>query len=128
MIDDDQINEALDRIARTDDGELLYRFMQKTLMGTIAEHDPSEGALRTEHGMRRFAASLMAKMAKGIDARDGRTDSSSPSPSPSERTVVFRAREPRRVASHVSARDHLRQHDPELAGILRLAAGDGNSD
>ena len=119
MIDDNQINEALDRIARTPDGELLYRFMQKTLMGTLAEHDPADGALRTEHGERRFAQRLMAKMAKGIDDSGGRTDSSSPS----ERTVVFRARESKRVAGHVNVRDYLRDTDPEFK---RIAAGDGS--
>lgn len=120
MIDDNQLDDALDRIARTSDGELLYRFMQKTLMGTLAEHDPSEGALRTEHGMRRFAQLLMAKMVKGIDESGGRTDSST---SPSERTVVFRGREPARAGGHVSFREHARATDPELK---RLAPGDGS--
>jgi hypothetical protein len=117
MISDDDITKALDRIARTADGEMLYRFMQKTLMSTLAEHAPDDGALRTEHGMRRFAQNLMAKMVKGIDESGGRTDIS-----PSERTVIFRAREPQRVAKHVSARDYLRDNDPELASFK---SGDG---
>lgn len=119
MISDEQLNQALDRIARTADGELLYRFMQKTLMSTLADHAPSESALRSEHGMRRFAQLLMAKMAKGIDESGGRTDSTSPS----ERTIIFRAREPSRVTGHVSARDYLRDNDPELA---KLIPGDGS--
>ena len=117
MIDDEQLDKALDRIARTADGEMLYRFMQKTLMGTLADHNPSDGALRTEHGERRFAQRLMAKMAKGIDESGGRAGSS-----PTERTVVFRRSESKRVPGHVSARDHLIANDPEFQ---RIIAGDG---
>lgn len=122
-IDDKDINDALDRLARTADGELLYRFFQKTLMGTLDAHAPDESALRTEHGRRRFAAELMAKMAKGIDESGGRTDSSSRGAS--ERTVVFRAREPRAVAKPGNIRDALRAGDPEY---LRIAgsAPDGS--
>lgn len=122
MISDDEINQAIDRIARTADGELLYRYLQKTLMGTLSEHSPEDGALRCEHGMRRFASILMAKMAKGIDESGGRTDSSTGSRA-SERTVVFRRAEPSRSGGHVSPRDFLRSTDPEL---LRIASGDGS--
>lgn len=117
-IDDKDINEALDRIARTRDGELLYRFFQKSLMGTLDDHAPPESALRVEHGRRRFAFELMAKMAKGIDESGGRTDSSSRAPS--ERTVVFRAREPRASGKPANIRDTLRASDPEY---LRIAGG-----
>jgi hypothetical protein len=121
-IADKDINEALDRIARTADGELLYRFCQKTMMGILDDHAPGESALRTEHGRRRFAAELMAKMAKGIDESGGRTDSSSRA---SERTVVFRAREPRAASSPRDARGFLRANDPEYA---RIVAGGGTGE
>jgi hypothetical protein len=87
MITDKDIDEALDRIARTPTASFSTATFQKTLMGTLAEHAPKQSALRTEHGRRRFAAELMAKMAKGIDESGGRNDSSSRA---SERTVVFR--------------------------------------
>lgn len=122
-IADKDINEALDRIARTADGELLYRFCQKTMMGILDDHAPDESALRTEHGRRRFAAELMAKMAKGIDGSDGRTDSSGTRAS--ERTVVFRAREPVGARKPTDPRGFLRATDPEYA---RIAGGTGTGE
>lgn len=119
-IDDKDLDEAIDRIARTRDGELLYRHFQKTLMGTLDDHAPGESALRTEHGRRRFAAELMAKMAKGIDESGGRTDSSSRA---SERTVVFRAREPRASGKPANIRDALRAGDPEYLRIANTPDG-----
>jgi len=122
MISDEDLDKALDRIARTADGELLYRFCQRKLMEALADHSPKQGALRVAHGERRFAQLLMAKMAKGIDESGGRTDSSSRA---SERTVVFkRGAEPIRPGRHVSFRDAARGNDPEY---LRLAAGDDGS-
>ena len=103
MIDDEQLKLAIDRIARTADGELLYRYLQKTLMGVLAEHGPADCALRTEHGRRRFAADLMAMMAKGIDESGGRSDTDTGGKS-SERTVIFRAREPVAVRRRLSRR------------------------
>jgi len=122
-IDDKDINEALDRLARTRDGELLYRFFQKTMMGILDQHAPDESALRTEHGRRRFAAELMAMMAKGIDESGGRTDSSSRA---SERTIVFRAREPRAERKPTDARSFLRASDPEYLRIATGISGDGS--
>lgn len=116
MIDDEQIKQALDRIAHTADGELLYRYLQKTLMGTLGEHAPGKSALRTEHGRRRFAAELMAMMAKGIDESGGHVSTDRPT----ERTVVFRASKPVAVSARVSAREHLIASDLELQ---RLRAG-----
>lgn len=122
MISDEDIDKALDRIARTPDGELLYRHFQKTMMGMLPDHAPDESALRTEHGRRRFAAELMAKMAKGIDESGGRTDSSSRA---SERTVVFRAREPRAPGKPGNIRDALRAGDPEYLSLARNFADGG---
>lgn len=123
MITDDEIDAALDRIARTPDGVLLYRFLQMTLMAALAEHAPKQSALRVEHGQRRFAAKLMAKMVKGIDESGGRTDINR---IPSERTVVIRRAEPRAVAGRLSAREWLRTTDPELPAALASASGPGS--
>ncbi len=124
MISDEDIDQALDRIARTADGELLYRFCQKQMTGLLGEYVPEEGALRVEHGMRRFAQMLMAKMAKGIDESDGRTDPSSRSAS--QRTIVFRrGAEPARTGRHVNIRDHLRVSDGELQRIGTSGGADG---
>lgn len=114
MIDDEDIKNAFDRIARTAEGETIYRHFQKKLMGTLAEHAPEDSALRTEHGMRRFAAEVMAMMAKGIDESGGR---SSTDQRASERTVVFRTSGAVRTGKHVTARDHLRNTDAEYLAV-----------
>lgn len=119
MITDEELNQALDRIARTADGELLYRYLQKILMGSLDEHAPSESALRTEHGRRRFAAELMAHMRKGIDESGGHTDSKR-----SERTIIFRARESVARAKPRSFGEWVRDNDPEYQ---RLAVNTGSS-
>lgn len=116
MIDDDDIKQAFDRIARTADGETIYRYFQKRLMGTLADHAPEDSALRSEHGMRRFAAELMSMMAKGIDESGGR--STSPGDRATERTVVFRAREPSRGNQRPGFREYARANDPELKPFL----------
>lgn len=123
MIDDNDIAQAFDRIARTPDGETIYRHFQKRLMGTLADHAPEDSALRTEHGMRRFAAELMAMMARGIDESDGRN--SSPGDRATERVVVFRTRPRTGGNQHVSAREHLARHDPEYQRIAGLTVNDG---
>lgn len=93
MITDEDMAKALDRIAHTADGQLLYRYLQKTLLGVLA--GPTEaGALNFDNGRRTFASQLMGHMAKGIDesggsAADGR---------PSERSVTFARVQPRVVA------------------------------
>lgn len=68
-ISSDDVTEALDRIARTTDGQTLYRYLQKIRLGTT---DPAmnESALRDNEGRRRFAADLMAHMGKGIADSD----------------------------------------------------------
>jgi hypothetical protein len=64
-IDDKTLQDALYRIARTDDGLLLYRYLQKTLCGVIQSADSS--ALNQDNGRRTFASELMAQMSKGIE-------------------------------------------------------------
>jgi hypothetical protein len=72
-IDNETIRDALDRIARTPDGMVLYAFLQRETMGVSGDPDPSEGALRLTEGRRRFAHDLIGLMAQGIEA-SGRPD------------------------------------------------------
>jgi hypothetical protein len=63
--------EAIDRIARTPDGQLQYVWLQRQLMAVLPMTDPC--ALSTHHGERLFAARLIGHMAKGIIESGGRT-------------------------------------------------------
>lgn len=63
------IKEALDRIARTADGQVLYRYLQKVRLD-VTKPEMIECALRDNEGRRRFAADLMAFMASGIADSD----------------------------------------------------------
>lgn len=87
MISDEDIAKAWDAIARTPAGALIYRHLQKVLMGTLETTDG--GALLRHDGRRTLARDLMAMMAKGIDDSGGRTESSEPGSRASERPVVF---------------------------------------
>jgi hypothetical protein len=69
MIETRHMAEAMDRIARSADGQMFYRFLQKVLCETLAD-GASDGALREQEGRRRFAAQLMANMAEGIQDSD----------------------------------------------------------
>jgi hypothetical protein len=70
-ISDKDIREALDRIARTRDGEVLYLYLQKFLIGVSDSTDV--GVLQSVHGARSFARDLMAHMGQGVaqSARSG---------------------------------------------------------
>jgi hypothetical protein len=83
----EMLRDGLDEIARTRPGMLLYRYLQKELLGvaTLPIEDP-EGALRHHHGRRTLALELMSLMTKGINASGG--------PNSTERPVVFRQSEP----------------------------------
>lgn len=70
MITDEEMHQAIDRIARSEDGHLLYLYFQKALCATTT----TESALPRNEGRRSFAAELMAIMAKGI-RESGRADS-----------------------------------------------------
>lgn len=63
---DQPTREAIDRIARTADGQALYRYLQQELCQVISP--PNESALREQNGRRSFAHDLMGHMAEGIDA------------------------------------------------------------
>lgn len=68
-ISSDDIKAALDRIARTADGQALYRYLQKIRLG-LTPPDAKQRALRANEGRRSFAADLMAHMGKGIADSD----------------------------------------------------------
>lgn len=65
------IHEAIDRLARTPDGAMLYVYLQRRLLEVLPTADLS--ALNTHHGERMFAFRLTGLMAKGIIESGGRT-------------------------------------------------------
>ena len=67
MIDNKDIQEAWDRVARTQDGLIIYRHLQRILMGTANADD---SALPRLEGRRRLAADLMAFMSEGVAEND----------------------------------------------------------
>lgn len=72
MIDDKEMHEAWDRIARTDDGKKIYLHLQARLMAVVTSDDDS--TLRADNGERKFAAKLIGLMAKGISESGGLSD------------------------------------------------------
>jgi hypothetical protein len=89
--------EAWDRIARTADGQMIYRHLQVIRHGIFAGE--GGGALRRFEGRRSLAADLMAHMAKGIEASGG-----------TERPIVYALQKPADVGKRQSARDWLRDN------------------
>ena len=69
MIENKEMQEAIDRIARSADGLLLYRLLQKVLCGTVAAQN-DVGALQINEGRRTLARDLMAFMSEGIAEND----------------------------------------------------------
>jgi len=67
MIENKDIAQAWDRVARTQDGLIIYRHLQRILMGTANADD---SALPRLEGRRRLAADLMAFMAEGVADND----------------------------------------------------------
>jgi hypothetical protein len=103
-ISDKDFFEAFERIARTDDGHLIYLYLQKTLCAV----ETDERALPKGWGRRSYASELMGLMAKGIEESGG-TSRNTP--------VVFARREPVAIHSRVTARDFLRANpdaDPTI--------------
>ena len=68
-LENKHVIEAIDRIARTADGAILYRYLQKMLCG-VAGVEASDCALRQYEGRRMFASELMGLMAGGITDSD----------------------------------------------------------
>lgn len=63
-VSDEDMEGAIANIARTADGQLLYCWLQRELMGVVVSSDP--GALHANQGHRTFAAKLMALMGPAI--------------------------------------------------------------
>ncbi len=120
MITDEDTAKAIDRIARTPDGKLLYLHLQKRLLGVLGQPNPESGALQMDHGARTFASNLMGLMAAGIDESAGSaTDQSSERAA--DRPVVFRVA-PRVVGQpRLSARERIAANDPELIALRNAA-------
>ena len=107
---DEDMHKAIDNIARTEDGQLLYLYFQKTLCSTVANATADAlCALPMNEGRRKYAAELMALMAKGIEESAGSRTA--------DRTVIFARREPSASGRHVTARQFLRDNaDADPAG------------
>ena len=68
-IDNERVKDAWDRIARTQDGIIAYRHLQRIRLG-IAPARIDHGALQMLEGRRSLAADLMAFMSEGIAEND----------------------------------------------------------
>lgn len=75
MIEPKQWIEALERIARTEDGWLLFCGLHKVAI-SLPEPGAKSGALRDHHGRRTLAREIMDLMSEGIDERGRRTGTS----------------------------------------------------
>ena len=94
-IDNDLVNEALQRWARTPDGVTFYVALQKVLMGVPSMNDP--GALQENLGRRKFASELMAVMAEAMSE-------TKPSDDPRGRPIIYTLAGARAVAGPRGAR------------------------
>ena len=122
MMEDKDLHEAIDRIARTSDGRILYLFLQRKTMELAA--DLSDGALRVHTGERTFAAKLISLMASGIADSGGRSSDTSSSPGASaEQPIVFRLPE-RAAVSKPRPRGNARR----VTASTRVAGYDGPDD
>jgi len=68
-IDNERIKDAWDRIARTQDGVIAYRHLQRIRLGIVTA-TADLGALQINEGRRSLAADLMAFMAEGVADND----------------------------------------------------------
>ena len=87
------MHEAIDRIARSPDGRVLYLYCQRRMMALTTTGDI--GTLQRSEGERTFAARLISLMATGISESGGRT--SSGSGDTTEQPIVFAVPKPRAV-------------------------------
>lgn len=69
MIEQDDIKQAWDRVARTADGLTIYRHLQRICLGRTPPNAPDSALPRLE-GYRSLAGDLMAYMAEGIGDND----------------------------------------------------------
>jgi hypothetical protein len=66
LIEFEEIKQAWDRVARSRDGLVIYRHLQKLRLGLATDY----GALQMFEGRRSLAADLMAFMSEGIADND----------------------------------------------------------
>lgn len=64
MITDEQLREAVMRVGRTADGEMLYLWCQRLLCRVL--HTDDDGALRLEQGRRLLASEIMGMLSRGL--------------------------------------------------------------
>lgn len=119
-INDEDMKAALDRIARTADGYIMFCYFQTLRMGFLHDPDPSPGALRENNAHRKFASEIIGLMSKGIE-ESGRSI-----PGRDRPIIVVRSGP---VDANPRARDNprrefIRTNDPELAGLV---GGDGRA-
>ena len=103
MIEEKDFKEAIDRVARTADGEIFYRYLQQVALEVASP--PNDSALREHNGRRRFASDLMTLMGEGIDASGGRNGT--------ERPVVFARRDAAVADKRLTARERLAKQPSE---------------
>ena len=101
-ISQNDLHRAVDRIARSEDGHLLYRYFQQALCGVLV--NAADGALREDNGRRRFASELMGLMAKGIEESGG--------PGTTSKPVTFSRQQPAASGKRVTAREWLSTAEP----------------
>jgi hypothetical protein len=100
-LSEEDMRKAIDRIARTADGEALYHYLLRVLM-SYATESASDGALRHNDGRRSLAHELMGHMAEGLR-----------SAGLGQQSVIFARREPARDKRRLTAREWLARHDVE---------------
>lgn len=106
IIADQDMREAIARIALTTDGVLLYRFLQRELQRITRTSDA--GTLQVLEGRRTYAHDLMGLMAPAIEA------ASSDGPgSISDTPIVFAGRGPAVVRPISGARRRVPPSEPE---------------
>lgn len=104
MITDEDMLKAIARIARTADGALQYRWLQKQLLGVPGTVDPN--VLTVHHGERRFAAQLMGLMSEAIAEQAVERPGADTSTNDPTGPIVFAARVPA-GSRRVTAREFL---------------------
>jgi hypothetical protein len=68
-LENKDLEEAWDRVARTPDGLIIYRHLQRIRLGLAPDNAP-DSALPLLEGRRSLAAYLMAFMTEGIGVND----------------------------------------------------------
>ena len=107
---DKLLQEAIDRIARTSDGHLLYVYLQRRLMDVMPIAEAC--ALSMHQGERLFAARLTGLMAKGIIESGGRTgiSGSSIGPGGSEQPIARPSPQPVAAGRGTGAGRRITEH------------------